>query len=126
MAYVFTNPNPESLFVGDCVVRALSIATEHDWEDVYLGVCLQGGIMYDMPSSNRVWNQYLKDLGYLRHIISDFCPSCYTIKDFCTDHPEGTYVVSTGTHVVAVKNGDYLDTWDSGNESIIYYWTKEE
>jgi hypothetical protein len=46
----------------------------------------------------------------------------YTIRDFCRDHNKGTYILATGTHVVAVKNGDYIDTWDSGAEIPIFYF----
>jgi hypothetical protein len=33
--------------------------------------------------------------------------------------------VGTGTHVVAVIDGDYYDAWDSGNEVIDRYFTRE-
>ena len=38
------------------------------------------------------------------------------------DHPKGIYVVATGSHVVAVVNGDYYDSWDSGDEIVAYYF----
>jgi hypothetical protein len=44
---------------------------------------------------------------------------------FCADHPNGTYVVSTGSHVVAVVDGDYYDTSDTGSEIPIAYFEKE-
>ena len=44
-----------------------------------------------------------------------------------TSHPfpTGKYIVATGTHAVAVVNGDYYDAWDSGHVMPIYYYTKE-
>ena len=80
--------------------------------------------MYDMPSANRVWGEFLKTKGFLKYQIPDTCPICYTIRDFCFDHPQGTYVVGTGEHVVAVVNGNYYDSWDSGNEIPIYYFER--
>lgn len=120
------NPNPRGAYVGDCVIRALSIATNQSWEDTYLELCVQGLIFSDMPSSNKVWGKYLKTLGYHRHQIPDTCPVCYTIRDFANEHKAGTYILGTGSHVVAVVDGDYVDSWDSGDENPIYYWTKEE
>ena len=38
------------------------------------------------------------------------------------DNPYGRYILATGEHVVAIENGDYYDTWDSGDEIPIYYW----
>lgn len=40
--YVFYNNNPKGKQVGDCTVRAISLATEQDWNKVYLDLCLQG------------------------------------------------------------------------------------
>lgn len=81
--------------------------------------------MYDMPSSNAVWGAYLADMGYRRYVIPDTCPACYSVKQFCIDNPKGKYLLATGTHAVTVIDGDYYDTWDSGDEVPIYYFTKE-
>lgn len=123
--FIFTNPNPQGSYVGDCVIRALAIAMNRRWYDVFADVSVKALQMSDMPSSNRVWAEYLKDEGWHRFIVPDTCPDCYTIKDFAGEHFKGTYIVGTGTHVVAVIDGDYYDTWDSGNEYPLYYWTKE-
>lgn len=125
MGWQYYNPNPKANLVGDCVVRAISLALNQDWDTSYLGVTTQGYELKDMPSSNAIWSAYLKHNGFKRYIIPDTCPDCYTIKDFCIDNPEGLYLLATGTHVVTVVNGDYYDTWDSGNEIPIYYFKKE-
>lgn len=122
MAFLMLNPNPKNNRVGDCVIRALSIATDKDWRSIYAILAAYGFMLCDMPSSNAVWGQYLKDLGYERQIVNDTCPDCYTIRDFCRDNPLGTFILGTGTHVVAVRDGNYCDTWDSGDEVPIYYW----
>lgn len=122
--YVSFNANPENKKSGDCVIRAISKATEKTWEEVYAGVSLQGYIMRDMPSSNHVWGAYLRNKGFSRRKISDDCPDCYTVKDFCDDHPDGTFILSLNGHVVCVIDGSYFDTWDSGDEIPIYYWER--
>ena len=124
--YIFSNPNPAKNLVGDCVIRAISILTNKNWESTYMDVVEQGGIMYDMPSSNEVWGAYLKKIGYIRELIPNTCPDCYTVKEFCLDHPRGKYLLATGSHVIAVINGNYYDTWDSGNVIPAYYWFKRE
>lgn len=126
MAFIFRNPNPINNLVGDCVIRAISILTDKSWENSYMDVVEQGGMMYDMPSSNEVWGAYLRKIGYTRKVIPNTCPDCYTIKNFCMDNPKGKYLLATGSHVVTVIDGDYYDTWDSGNEIPIYYFTKED
>lgn len=126
MAYIFYNPNPANKLIGDCVIRALSKATSEDWETTYLKIMLKGFELKDMPSANYVWGSYLRDIGYDRYTIPNTCPDCYTIKDFCLDNPEGSFIVATGSHVVAILNGDYYDSWDSGNEVPTYYFKRRE
>lgn len=122
--FINANVNPASNIVGDCVVRAIAFATNQDWDSVYLWLCLQGYVMKDMPNSNNVWGVYLRTRGFERHIIPNTCPDCYTVRDFCHDNPTGAFVLATGSHVIAVVNGDYYDTWDSGDEVPIYFWSK--
>lgn len=126
MGYVYNNPNPGEKFVGDCTVRAISIALDQSWHDTYIDLCAQGGLLYDMPSSNDVWGEYLMSKGFTRHLIEKECKTCYTLEDFCKDYPTGTYVVATGTHVIAVIDGNYYDTGDSGKCIPIYFYMKEE
>lgn len=118
------NPNPNGAYVGDCVIRAIAKALNYDWQKTYLEVCIQGYIMCDMPSSNAVWGAYLMKKGFKRTIIPNTCPDCYTVVDFCKENPEGVFILATGSHVVTVVDGDYYDSWESGNEVPIYYWTK--
>lgn len=122
--WIKANPNPMNNLVGDCVIRAISISTGSSWDDVYDDLADLGHDMYDMPSSNAVWGVYLKRIGYTRKPLPNTCPMCYTLKDFTKDYPRGRYIVATGSHVIAVINGDYYDTWDSGDEVVTYYFER--
>lgn len=124
--YKFYNPNPSGKFVGDCVIRAICKIEEKDWEIIYVLICAYGFLNHDMPSANNIWGSFLLNNGYKRHVIPDTCPDCYTVQDFCKEHPNGKYILATGNHVVAVDSGDYYDAWNSGQETPIYYWCKEE
>lgn len=123
--YIYYNSNPSNKSVGDCVVRALSVVFGDSWENVYADLTMVGRYLYDMPNSNHVWADYLLMNGFVCDSLPDTCPYCYTIKEFCRDHPNGVFVVATGSHVVAVVDGNYFDTSDSGNEVPIYYFRKE-
>ena len=123
--YIYANPNPQGSYVGDCVIRAIALATNRSWYDVYVDLAVQGLSMSDMPSSNRVWAEYLKNEGWDRHVIPNTCPNCYTVRDFAGEHFRGTYILGTGSHVICVKSGNWLDSWNSGDESPLFYWTKE-
>lgn len=123
--YIHTNPNPNGMYVEDCVVRAIAIATGRSWDDVFLNLCLQAFIMKNMPSVNKVWGTYLKSIGFKPQSLPTNCPDCYTIRDFCEEYREGIYILATGSHVVAVVDGNYCDAWDSGDEMPITVWRRE-
>lgn len=119
------NPNPCNRRVGDCVIRAIAKATDKGWEKVYVDLCVQGLVLADLPSSNAVWSAYLKQKGFKRHTIED-CPDCYTVEDFCQEHPKGIYVIGTGSHAVCVCDGCAFDAWNSLRELVVYYFEKGE
>ena len=125
MAYKYLNVNPKHQNTGDCVIRGISVLMNQSWAWTYFMICLQGFLMYEMPSTNSVWSTYLSNCGYTRTSLPDTCPDCYTVKDFCRDFPIGKYLLALDGHVVAVIDGDYYDTGDSGNEVPLFYWRKD-
>lgn len=62
--FVEYNPNPVGNNVGDCVIRAITKAMGKSWEDTYIDIVVQGFLHSDMPSSNHVWDAYLRDNGF--------------------------------------------------------------
>ena len=141
MSFIYYNPNPENKNDIDCVVRGICKVMDISWEEAYIEICMQGFYMHTIPIVNNVWSTFLEEHGYECYEIEDTCPYCYTVKDFCFDHPLGKYLLAVavsyadqfktmdsgrvnGNHVVAVVDGNYYDAWDSGDEVPIYYWKK--
>ena len=124
--YVSYNANPDGNRVGDCTIRAISKVLGQTWEQTYAGVAVEGMAIYNMPSANVVWNNYLKRKGFKRYIIPDDLPEDYSVRDFCRDNPKSTFLLALSGHVVAVIDGNYYDTWDSGDEIPIYFWHRKE
>ena len=118
------NPNPLQKSAEDCTVRAISLLTRSTWNETYINLCAVGFKLKNMPASNEVWDWYLRALGFKRSFLPDTCPECYTLYDFTRDYPVGEYLVGTGSHVVAVIDGDYYDTSDSGGEVLLYYYER--
>ena len=124
--YIHANPNPNGIYVGDCVIRAIAIATDTSWDYTYIMVALEGLKMKNLPDSNEVWGSYLRSIGFRQILLPDDCPNCYSLREVCYDYPYGTYILATGSHVVAVIDGDYYDAWDSGSEVPTSVWRRED
>lgn len=120
--WVKCNPNPLGRETGDCVIRAISIATEQSWRKVYRDLCTLGEIECDMPNSNSLWGLYLHDMGFEQFLLPESCPKCISVKAFCDRYTEGVYIIGTGDHAVCCIDGDWYDSWDSGGTTPTYFW----
>ena len=116
------NPNPQHKEVPDCVVRAIAIALHKRWIEVYDDLCELGRVEFNMPSADAVWGKYLYKMGFEPFLLPESCQRCVTINCFSQIFNRGTYIIGTGNHAVAVINGDYYDSWDSGDEVPSFFW----
>lgn len=115
--------------VGDCVTRAIAIATGKDYKEVYddlneLAKKERRGSRKRGVSSARngmyknTFKKYLTSLGW------EWVP-LMTIGSGCTVHlnenelPSGTLIVSISKHLTCVKNGVLYDTYDCSHKE--YY-----
>ena len=103
-------------------MRAITIALNKRLIDVYDELCELGRQEYNMPSADAVWGKYLYQKGFEPFLLPDKCPQCLTVKMFCVMYPHGIYIIGTGSHAVAVIDGDYYDSWDSGDEIPSFFW----
>ena len=120
-------------YAGDCFVRAVAIATDMDYKEVYNLVNEYG--KKERPSihkkdkstaRNGVYRgtarKIMKDLGWtwvpysltghMLHLNTTELPSTYTI------------VCCLARHVVCVKSGVIHDVYDSSNKSINFFYRK--
>lgn len=120
--WVKCNPNPVGRQTGDCVIRAIAIATGQSWRETYRDLCRIGEIQGDLPNSNMVWEMYLRKRGGEQFLLPESCPECITVRAFCERYPEGVYVIGTGTHTVCTIDGDWYDAWDSAECVPTSFW----
>ena len=122
--YIYYNPNPKGKATTDCVIRMLCRIFGYGWNEAYDELSTVVHTEYEMPSSNYIWETYLKRHGFSKVTLPITCPDCYSVKHFAFDHSYGTFIACTGSHVVAVIDGFYYDAWDSGDESVTYYFER--
>lgn len=102
--FIYYQPNPCGRSVGDCSVRAISAALSIGWEEAFDLLTKFAKNMCDMPSSDQVWGAVLRAHGFYKVAIANTCPNCYTVADFCIDHPIGVYALGLGGHDEYVRN----------------------
>ena len=122
----YFNENPTGRNVGDCSIRAVSVALGIDWESAFSLIAEAAFNMGDMPSSNSVWGAVLRQHGFYRTAIPNTCPDCYTAEQFAKDHPHGVFVLGFGNHVATVRDGFIYDSWDSSQEIPQYFWYRKD
>ena len=120
--WMHCNPNPGHKEVPDCVIRAICIALNRRWVDIYDDLCDLGRREFNVPIADAVWGKYLRQMGFEPFLLPESCPQCITINMFTKMYPNGIYIIGTGNHAVTVINGDYYDSWDSGNEIPSFFW----
>ena len=124
--WILANPNPMRKQVPDCVVRAISIALNEPWLKIFDDLYYTARRDFNMPSADAVWGHYLMKRGFEPFILPGICPRCTTINEFTKQYPKGVYIIGTGAHAVAVIDGNYYDSWDSGNEIPTFFWRIKE
>lgn len=120
----YFQPHPYGLNIGDCTIRAICAVTGKSWDTALKELCAVSYEMKDMPSANRVFGVYMARHGFGKQRLIDQCPDCITVADFASEHPRGVYILGPHEHVVAVIDGDWWDSWDSGNTVPTYYFRK--
>ena len=128
--YVYYQPNKKDIKdqVGDCQVRALSKALNLSWIEAFdltIPLCreLQTYTIFDGCLEKT--KESMRKLGFDYHGISNKRGSKRpTVDEFAKNHPNGIYICTVAHHVVAVVDGKYYDTWDSGWRSMYGYYEK--
>ena len=128
MEFVKINNNPKQNKTGDCVIRAISLATNKSWTDVYKELAELGMKKCLMMNDNKNWKAYLKQLGYQQNKMPKREDGTrYTLREFCDEIAETdkTYIVSIAKHLTVIKDKKLYDTFDCSKKSVGNYWVIE-
>lgn len=123
--YKYRNENPNSRETSDCVVRALTTATNESWDNVFKDLCMIAFELKVMPNSDEAYHKYLEEKGFERCKISVKKGSKRpTVLSFTKEHKEGVYILRVANHLTVCKDGTYYDIWDCGESCVYTYWKK--
>lgn len=115
------NPNPKSRNTGDCSIRSYCAAFDIDWDKAY-----------DIASSIAKAEKFIMDASQVcdKVLVDHFkceidevykktpAKQRISVNEFAMSHPYGTFVLHVRGHLVTCKNGEYWDSWDSGDKKV--------
>lgn len=125
--YKYYQPNDKDLKdkYGDCVMRALTKVLNKSWLEVFDAINPISREIQCPFNTKECYEEFLKRNGFVYHGISNKKGSKRpTVDRFAKDHTYGIYYLNVANHCVAVVDGIYYDTWDSGYKSLYGYWEK--
>lgn len=125
MYFIRYNNNPKEKRTGDCIIRALALALNKSWKEVYTDLFNLSIKMSLIVTDPKVFKKYLKDLGYMQEKMPKTLDNKrYTVEEFIDDiaHKNMTYIISIAKHVTVIKDKKLYDTWDCSHKCVGNYW----
>lgn len=114
--YKYYNANAVNRFTDDCVIRAISCATNKSWDYVYdylSDIAQYEGTLFD----NRDFVINYLDRTYKR------LPAIHgSVGEISAMFPANTVLITMPAHIVCSKNGVIYDTFDCRDREAEYVW----
>ena len=128
--FVHYNPNPEfknskkNWNRGDCTIRSVCKATGLSWEDAFMKMCMAAMKVHDMPNCKVGEEAGLKELGFIKggSLKPERGEKWPKVYEMAGAFKNKTIICNCVGHIVCCKDGNYYDTWDSGNYTVRSYW----
>lgn len=114
--YIYYNENPLNRYEDDCVVRAISCATNRSWDYVYdylSDIAQYEGTLFDKRDFVR---------RYLDRTYKRLDNVHGTVGQVSAMFPNSTILITMPGHIVCSKNGVVYDTFDCRNREIENAW----
>ena len=116
--FVYYNANPNHERIGDCVIRAISVALNKDYYD----------ILYELFNISNYFNcdMIVKDCynkllsGYYN--LKKYSGMNKTVEQVANDFRDKTLILRVKNHLTCSKNGVIIDTWDTSDEIVDIFW----
>ena len=119
------NANPKNKKTGDCVIRAISVATNQDYAVVMEDLFRLGMEKGFMINDQRTYEAYLTSRGWMKHPQPRHANnSWYKVRELDTLLPKHTTaIISTHGHVTVKVGNTLVDSFDCRGSAVGSYWT---
>lgn len=119
--FIFYNANPKYERIGDCVIRAISLALNKNYYD----------ILYELFSISNYFNcdMIVRDC-YMNLLNNEYNLKNLdgmgkTVDEVVDDFRDNVLIMRLEGHLTMSKYGDVIDTWDTRNEIVDNFWIVE-
>ena len=114
--YKYYNANAVNRYTDDCVIRAISCATNKSWDYVYdylSDIAQYEGTLFDKRDFviNYLDRTY-KRLPYIKGSVGEISAM----------FPDNTLLITMNGHITCSKNGVIYDTFDCRNRNVENVW----
>jgi len=125
--YEYDNANPHNRLSGDCVIRALAVAMDKSWEQVYKDLTEIGLKTGYVQNDEKCYEKYLKSEGWIKcSEPRNWDNTRMKVYQFLKFNKEGNLIANVGSHhIVAIKEGKVHDIWNSSLVTMHSYWRKK-
>ena len=128
LTYKFNNGGWKGAKRGDCVMRAISIATEKPYNEVFNELLIWSRASKNLPNNKKTYMPYLNALGWKWKPTMGIGTGC-KVHLRPEELPKGRIICRLSRHLVAVIDGVMNDTYDSsrdGTRCVYGYFIKKE
>ena len=127
-SYKFNNGGWKGSKREDCVMRAISIATEKPYDEIFNGLLIWAREIKDLPNSKKVYKPFLHAYGWKWKPTMGIGTGC-KVHLKANELPKGRIICSVSKHLVAVIDGVIHDTYNPSRDEtrcVYGYFYKEE
>lgn len=119
--YIYYNVNPKVDHIGDCVIRAISLALNINYDEViYLLNKVSNYFNCDMLIKDCYGKLLTEELK-----LPIIKTTNKTVKEVAEDFKNNILLVRVDGHLTCVKYGDIYDIWDCSDELVDIFWVVE-
>lgn len=117
--FIEYNANPFGVYIGDCVIRAITKATGKNYMDVMDGLIAVADKHNWEIDELRTMNVYLLSIGW------EYCEiNCSpTVKQFAEQITDPRIII-VNEHATCTMNGNTYDTWNCNRYKVKHVYRK--
>lgn len=115
--FKYLNVNPEGKAIGDCVIRAISLALGIDYSDAIESLLKNSEYFNCDLLVKECYGNMLDDLGFKKYYGMG-----RTVKEVAEDFYRDKLLIRIDGHLTCSLYGDIYDIWNTSSEIVDVFW----